>query len=116
MQVEVNDEQKVSIRTDVERCGKETERGFTDACVIFGRILPHRTKRPAMCDGDVVKLSIGGNYDAVWTIDVHGHVAGVDLLLDACARGSKTYEGNLVGSFGQDVNEIVFVGFGLRSQ
>src|ERR1041385_4970407 len=99
MQIEVDDEKKVSIRTDIERRGKESQRGPSETRVVFRRVLPHRSEWPTVCDRDVIKLSIGRNNNAVWTIDIYRHVAGVDLLLDARARWSKTYERDLVRTF-----------------
>src|SRR5215213_11069394 len=99
MQVEIDDEEKVSIGTDVERCREETQRRFADEGIVLCRVLPHRSKRPAMRNRDVIKLSIGRNYDAVWPIDIDRHVARINLVIDARSRWPKTYEGNFVRTF-----------------
>ena len=46
-------------------------------------------------------------------IDIDWHIAGGHFVLEARAAWSKANQGNLVGSFGQNINEIVFVGFRL---
>ena len=102
MQVEVDDEKKVPVRTDVQGCGKVAERGFAKARVVFRRVLPDGAKRASMCDGDVVKLSIGRNNDAMWAVDVDRHLTGVELMIDARARRPETDQRDLVGALCQD--------------
>ena len=92
------------------RGGKKPERGLADEGVVLGRILPDGSERAAVCDRDVIELSIGRKDDAVWSIDIDRHVARIDLVIDLDPRRSKTYQCDLVRAFRQDVNEIVFVG------
>src|SRR5688500_2139402 len=97
MQIEVHDEEKGTVWCDVQCCGEITEVGFGNQRVIFRRILPNGAERPAMSDRDVIKLSIGRDDDPVWTINVYGHVAGVDLSSDASAIRPEPNQRNLVG-------------------
>src|SRR5215217_5771061 len=75
MQIEVDDKKEVAVRGDVQGARKVTQRGFLNKRVVFRRILPDGSKRPAVCDRDVVKLPIGRDDDAVWSINVHRHVS-----------------------------------------
>src|SRR5215207_4271254 len=69
MQIEVDYEKKVAVGCDVKCRRKVTESGLPNQRVIFSRILPDRSKWPAVCDRDVIKLSIRRDDDAVWTIN-----------------------------------------------
>src|SRR5690348_9954538 len=89
MQIEVHHEKKISITTDVERCRKESQRGPSKARVIFRRVLPNGSERTAMCDRDVIKLSIRRNDDAMRTIDVDRHVARIDCCSIRAPAGPK---------------------------
>ena len=97
MQIEVHDEEKRTVFCDVERRGKKAEGSFSDYRVVFSRILPNGSIRPAMSERDVIKLSIGRDNDAVRAVDIDRHTAGIDLSIDSCAVRSETDERDLVG-------------------
>jgi hypothetical protein len=44
-------------------------------------------------------------------VDVDWHVTGVDFALNARAVRPETNERDLVGAFGNDIEEVVLVGF-----
>src|SRR6267143_4787765 len=97
MQIEVHNKKKVAVGCDVHGCREITECRFADHGVVFGRILPDQSERATMCDGDVIELPIGRDNDAVWTIYVHGHIAGVDLMIYTGAIRAETNQSNLIG-------------------
>src|SRR6266852_5066316 len=99
MQVEVDDEQKISVRRDVHRRWKKSERSFADYPVIFRRVLPDQTKRTAVRDGNVIELLIRRDNNTVWPIDVHGHIAGLQIVIDARAVWSEANQSDLVSRF-----------------
>jgi hypothetical protein len=45
----------------------------------------------------------------MWSINIDWHIARGQFVLNTRAHRSKTNQRNLVGGFGQDVKEIVFV-------
>jgi hypothetical protein len=47
-------------------------------------------------DRNVVELAIGRDNDAVWTIDIDRHVAGVDLMIEPGVGSVKADQRDLV--------------------
>src|SRR6267142_1644466 len=113
MQVEVDDEQKVTVGRDVHRRRKISERSLADDAVVFRRVLPDQTKRPAVRDGNVIELFVGRDNNAVRPVDVYRHVARLQIVIDPRAVWSETNQSDLVSGFRDDIEQIIFVGFGL---
>lgn len=111
MQIEVHDIEEVAVGRGVERGGKESESCFTNQRVVFGCILPHGAERPPVRDRHVKEFSIGRDNDAVWPINVDGHLTGTDLLLDADTLRPKTNERDLVSRLGQNIEQIIPIRF-----
>src|SRR5882762_6383762 len=111
MQIEIHHPQETAVRRQVHRGWEETERRPAQDSIVLGGILPNGTKRPTMSERNVVKFLVASDGDSMWPINIDRHVTGRHFVIDARALWSKPDQRNLVGSFGQDVNELVFVGF-----
>ena len=86
---------------------------MTQDAIVFGRVFPDGSERPAVRQRNVLKLLSARDRDSMRPIDIDWHVAGGYFVIDTGPARSETNQRNRVGSFRQNVDEVVFIRLGL---
>ena len=86
---------------------------MTQDAIVFGRVFPDGSERPAVGQRNVIKVLSARDRDSVRPVDIDWHVAGGHFVIDPGPARSETNQRNRVSSFRQNVDEVVLIRLGL---